>query len=66
MRTGFAALRNLGSTDVSVPVAATTDRGEKLSVDVVIPARNFGEAVFKTTGRVVRVEIDPDKLYASA
>jgi hypothetical protein len=60
----FAALRNLGSTEVSVPVAATTDRGEKLSVDVVIPARNFGEAIFKTTGRVVRVEIDPDKLYA--
>lgn len=59
-----AALRNLGSTEVSVPVAATTDRGERLSVDAVVPARNFGEAVFKTTGRVVRVEIDPDKLYA--
>ena len=49
-----SALRNLGSTDVSVPVVAITDRGEKLSVDVVIPARNFGEAVFKTTARVAR------------
>jgi tetratricopeptide (TPR) repeat protein len=28
-----------------------------------VPARNFGEAVFKTTAKLVRVEIDPDKLY---
>jgi len=58
-----AALRNLGSTDVTVPVVAVTDRGERLSVESTIPAKNFGEAVFKTTAKVVRVEIDPDKLY---
>jgi tetratricopeptide (TPR) repeat protein len=28
-----------------------------------VPAQNFGEAVFKTTAKVTRVEIDPDKLY---
>jgi tetratricopeptide (TPR) repeat protein len=28
-----------------------------------LPAQNFGEAVFKPTARVARVEIDPDKLY---
>jgi len=27
------------------------------------PAKNFGEAVFKTTSKIVRVEVDPDKLY---
>ncbi len=58
-----SALRNLGAIDVSVPVVATTDSGEKIIVDVVIQAKNFGEAVFKTTSRVVRAEIDPDKLY---
>jgi hypothetical protein len=58
-----SALRNFGSTDVTAPVTATTDRGEKLTVEVTVPAKNFGDAVFKTTSKVVRVEIDPDKLY---
>lgn len=58
-----SALRNLGSIDVNVKVVATTDRGEQLSVAATIPARNFSEAVFKTTSRIVRVEVDPDKLY---
>jgi len=58
-----AALRNLGSTDAVTTVRATTDKGEQLSVDVVVPARNFGEAVFKTSAKLVRLEIDPDKLY---
>jgi len=58
-----AALRNLGSTDALTTVRATTDKGEQLSVDVVVPARNFGEAVFKSPAKLVRLEIDPDKLY---
>ncbi len=58
-----AALRNLGSTDALTTVRATTASGEQLSVDVVVPARNFGEAVFKTSAKLVRLEIDPDKLY---
>jgi hypothetical protein len=58
-----SALRNLGSTDALVMATATTDRGEQLSVEATIPARNFGEAVFKTTSKPVRVEIDPEKLY---
>ena len=37
--------------------------GERLNVQVNIPARNFGEAVFKTASRPVRVEVDPDKFY---
>ncbi len=58
-----SALRNLGSTDALVTAKAATDRGEQLSVEVTIPARNFGEAVFKTTAKPVRVEVDPEKLY---
>lgn len=58
-----AALRNLGSTDATTTVRATTATGEQLSVDVMVPARNFAEAVFKTGAKPVRLEIDPEKLY---
>jgi tetratricopeptide (TPR) repeat protein len=58
-----SALRNLGSYDATVAVAATTLSGERLTVEATVPARNFGEAVFKTSARVVRAEVDPDKLY---
>src|SRR5262249_34981085 len=59
----FSALRNLGSTDVSVTVAGITDRGEQVLAQATVPAKNFGEAVFKTTARIVRVDVDPEKLY---
>ncbi|MGH9968489.1 MAG: tetratricopeptide repeat protein [Pyrinomonadaceae bacterium] len=59
----FSALRNIGSTEANVTVTATTDRGEQLSVEGTIPARNFSEAVFKTAAKLVRAEIDPEKLY---
>ncbi|HKP81188.1 MAG TPA: tetratricopeptide repeat protein [Pyrinomonadaceae bacterium] len=58
-----SALRNLGSIDVTVPVVATTDRGEQVRAEATVPAKNFGEAVFKTTSKIVRVEVDPEKLY---
>lgn len=58
-----AALRNLGAADVQTTVHATTAGGEQLSVDVVVPARNFGEAVFKSPAKLVRLEIDPEKFY---
>ena len=57
------ALRNLGSIDVSVSVSAITERSEKLTTQVEIPAKSFGEAVFKTTSRIVRTEIDSEKFY---
>lgn len=57
------ALRNLGSVDASVTVLGTTDRGEKLTVQATIPARSFGEAIFKTPSKIVRAEIDPEKFY---
>ncbi len=58
-----AALRNLGSSDVVTTVRATTATGEQLAVEATVPARNFGEAVLKTTSRIVSLEIDPEKLY---
>jgi len=57
------ALRNTGPVDVTVSVAATTDRGERLTTNATVKARDFGEAVFKSAARIVRVEIDPEKLY---
>jgi TolA-binding protein len=58
-----SALRNLGSIDVVTTARATTASGEQISAAVAVPARNFGEAVFKTSARITRVEIDPEKLY---
>jgi tetratricopeptide (TPR) repeat protein len=58
-----SALRNLGSIDVVTTARATTVSGEQASANVTVPARNFGEAVFKTSARLTRVEIDPEKLY---
>lgn len=58
-----SALRNLGSIDVSVKVVATTERGETISSDATIGAKNFGEVVFKSPAKIVRVEVDPEKLY---
>ena len=58
-----SALRNMGSIDVTVTVVATTDTGQQVRAEATVPAKNFGEAIFKTSGKVVRVEVDPDKLY---
>jgi Tfp pilus assembly protein PilF len=58
-----SALRNLGSIDVTVTVAATTAQGQEVRAEATVPAKNFGEAVFKTPAKIVRVEVDPDKLY---
>jgi Tfp pilus assembly protein PilF len=58
-----SALRNVGSLDVDVTVVATTERGEQIRAEATVPAKNFGSAVFKTPAKIVRVEVDPDKLY---
>jgi tetratricopeptide (TPR) repeat protein len=58
-----SALRNLGSTEASVTILATTEKGERVTVQGVVPARNFADVVFRTPVRIVRVEIDPEKLY---
>ena len=57
------ALRNAGPIDVTVDVTATTDRGLKLTAPTTIKATSFGEVVFKANGKIVKVEVDSDKLY---
>ena len=57
------ALRNSGSVDAVVEVVATTDKGEKLRASTTIAAKSFGEVSFKTANKIVRVEVDSDKLF---
>ncbi len=58
-----AALRNLGSADVTTNVKAVTSAGEQPPIEVTIPARNFSEAVLRTPAKPASVEIDPAKLF---
>jgi hypothetical protein len=58
-----SALRNIGSIDVTVTVAATTEQGQEVRAEATVPAKSFGEAVFRAPSKIVRVEVDPDKLY---
>lgn len=57
------ALRNSGSVDAVVDIVATTDKGEKLRASTTIPKQNFGEVSFKTASKIVRVEVDGEKLF---
>ncbi|MGC2235372.1 MAG: hypothetical protein WA584_04385 [Pyrinomonadaceae bacterium] len=57
------ALRNTGSVDATVNILALTANGEKLTAQSTIPAKSFGEVIFKTANKIARVEIDNDKFY---
>jgi tetratricopeptide (TPR) repeat protein len=58
-----SALRNTGAIDTNVTAVAITESGERIVSPAVIPARDFADVRFKTASRIVRVEVDPDKLY---
>jgi hypothetical protein len=57
------ALRNTGSTDATVGVIATTATGEKLTAQSTVRATSIGGMSFKTTAKIVKVEIDSEGLY---
>lgn len=57
------AVRNTGSIDVTVDVVATTASGERIVAPTTIRATSFGEAGFRTPQKVLRVEIDAEKIY---
>lgn len=57
------ALRNTGSLNLPVNVIATTVNGEKLTAQTTLSAKSFGEVVFKNPNKIIRVEVDPEKLY---
>jgi tetratricopeptide (TPR) repeat protein len=56
-------LRNTGATDATVTVQATTASGEKLTAQATVRATNFGAVTFQTPQKIVRVEVDSEKLY---
>jgi len=58
-----AALRNLGSMEAVVNVIGVTNSGQQVNASATIPPHDFGQAVFKTTNSIVRVEVDPEKYY---
>src|SRR2546430_5729390 len=58
-----SALRNLGSTEASVNITATTDSGQLVTVQGTIAPHDFGQVVFKNAAKIVRVEADPEKFY---
>ena len=57
------ALRNTGAADATVDVVATTVAGEKIAASTTIRAASFGEILFKSANKIIRVEVDADKLY---
>ncbi|HMU33186.1 MAG TPA: hypothetical protein PKC89_04925 [Pyrinomonadaceae bacterium] len=57
------ALRNSGAIDVTVNVRAITASGKALDAPVTLKATSFGEVTFKTPDKIVRTEIDTEKLY---
>lgn len=57
------ALRNTGVIEATVNVVATASNGEKLITQATIAAKSYGEVSFKTPNKIVRTEIDGDKLY---
>lgn len=57
------ALRNIGTGDATVEVTALLDNGERMSAPTTIKPASFGEVIFRTPRKIVRVEIDADKLY---
>lgn len=57
------ALRNFGTGDGVFPVIAITDKGETLTATATVPSKGYGTVEFKTTANIVRVELDPEKLY---
>jgi tetratricopeptide (TPR) repeat protein len=58
-----AALRNLGSTEVTVNVLATTDTGQQITAQGTIPPHDFSQVTFKNASKIVRVEVDPEKFF---
>lgn len=58
-----SALRNTGAIETVVSAVAVTASGERVAAQTTIPARDFADVHFKTTARIVRVEVDPEKIY---
>ncbi|HEX8423730.1 MAG TPA: hypothetical protein VF634_09980 [Pyrinomonadaceae bacterium] len=58
-----SALRNTGAIETTVSAVGITESGERVVGQTTIPPRDFADVRFKTAARVVRVEVDPEKIY---
>lgn len=58
-----SALRNTGAIETIVSAVAITESGERIMAQTTLPARDFADVHFKTAARIVRVEVDPEKIY---
>jgi tetratricopeptide (TPR) repeat protein len=58
-----AALRNLGSMEVTVNVLGITSAGQRVATQATVPPHDFAQANFKNAANIVSVEIDPEKFY---
>ena len=59
----LVALRNTGQLPLAVTVVGTTDRGERVTAEATLQPQDFGDAVLKSAAKIVRVEVDPEKLH---
>lgn len=57
------ALRNTGGIDVSIDVAGYTATGESVVAPTTIRATDYGEVTIKSPTKIVRVEVDVEKMY---
>src|SRR5207237_10201765 len=51
-----AALRNLGSMEVVVEVAAVTSSGQRVMARATVPPHDFAQVTFKSASNIVSVE----------
>jgi tetratricopeptide (TPR) repeat protein len=57
------AVRNTGSLTVEIDVIAITENGQKLTEKIKLEQKSFGEVTFNTAAKIIRTEVDPDKIY---
>lgn len=57
------ALRNISEIPAKVDVVGTTGSGQKLVSSVTLSPNGFGEVVFRSADKIVRAEVDADKIY---
>ncbi|MEZ5345253.1 MAG: tetratricopeptide repeat protein [Pyrinomonadaceae bacterium] len=57
------ALRNISEIAANVDVIGITASGQKLVSNASLSPNGFGEAVFRSPEKIVRAEVDADKIY---
>ncbi|MFN2579020.1 MAG: hypothetical protein ABR607_15185 [Pyrinomonadaceae bacterium] len=58
-----AALRNVGSIEANVDVAAITSSGQRVMAQATVPPHDFAQPAFRNATNIVSVEVDPEKFY---